>query len=237
MKLWKRGLAMALAAVMLLALLTACGGSSGPSTPEQPGSSGSSGTGGTEQPGKDPGTGEAGGGTGEAGGSGSGETGGSGTEEPGKGDKEDENTKETEEQKAIKATVDALNAVRAEYGCKPLTPDEQACAYAKEMAQVQLDGKTGKYTEQGEGSEYSKKCTEIRNKKVQNKASIGFGAVYNGYPIEKTYRKWADSTNETSAERNKALVRSKEATRVGVGVVQNPDKNSEYKYMVVVMTY
>lgn len=226
MKLWKRGLAMLLAAGMLLVLLTACGGSSGPSTPEQPGGSGSSGTGGTEQPG----TGEAGGGTGETGG-------GSGTEEPGKDDKEDENDQKTEEQKAIDATVKALNTVRAEYGCKPLTLDEQACAYAKEMAQVQLDGMTGKYTEQDEGSEYSKRCTEIRGKKVQNKVSIGFGAVYNGYPIEKTYRKWANSTNETSAERNKALVRSAGATLVGIGVVQNPDKNSEYKYMVVVMTY
>ena len=234
MKLWKQGFAMALAAAMLLAALTACS-PSGPSTPEQPGSSSSSGT---EQPGKDPGTGKPGKEPEEK----PGETGKDpeekpGTEQPGKDDTKDEDNKKTEEQKAIEATVDALNTVRAEYGSQPLTLNAEACAYAKEMAQVQLDGLTGKYKELGSGSEYSKKCTTIRGKKVQNKASVGFGAIYNGYPIEKTYRKWANSTNETSAERNKALVWSKETTFVGVGVVQNPDKNSEYKYMVVVMTY
>lgn len=42
-----------------------------------------------------------------------------------------------------------------------------------------------------------------------------------------------------SAERNNALVKSKEATLVGVGVVQNTDPKTKDKYpiMVVVMTY
>lgn len=245
MKLWKQGFAVALVAAILLGTLTACG-PSGPTTPEQPGSS----TGTTEpsEPGKDPeekpGTGEAGGetgkdptekpDTGETGG----ETGKDPTEKPGKEDTEDENDKKTEEQKAIEATIKALNTVRAEYGLKaPLILNAQACAVAKQMAQVQLDGMIGKYPEQGEDSEYAKACTKLRNEKVQDKASIGFGAVYNGYPIDKTYRKWANSTNPTSAERNKALILSKDATFVGVGVVQNPDTTSEYKYMVVVMTY
>lgn len=92
-------------------------------------------------------------------------------------------------------------------------------------------------SEPGKDPEYAKACTKLRNEKVQDKASIGFGAVYNGYPIDKTYRKWADSTNPVSAERNKALILSKDATFVGVGVAQNPDTTSEYKYMVVVMTY
>ena len=42
-----------------------------------------------------------------------------------------------------------------------------------------------------------------------------------------------------SAERNNALVKSKKATLVGVGVVQNTDPSMRDKipFMVVVMTY
>lgn len=42
-----------------------------------------------------------------------------------------------------------------------------------------------------------------------------------------------------SAERNNKLVKSKEATLVGVGVVQNTDTKTKDKipFMVVVMTY
>ena len=64
-----------------------------------------------------------------------------GSSEPGK-DPEEENT---EAQKKA-AVVDALNAVRKSYGKEtPLELNEQACAIAKEMAQVQLDGVNGKY--------------------------------------------------------------------------------------------
>lgn len=234
MKFWKRWM-IVLAAALLLALLAACG-ASGPAASEQPGSStGTSGS--AQQPGgsetgkdpEQPGTGKEDPDSGAA---------KDPAQEPGGSGTEDENNKKTEEQKAIEATVKALNTVRAEYGLKtPLVLDAQACAIARQMAQVQLDGMTGKYTEKAEGSEYSKKCTEIRSQKVQNRASIGFGAVYNAYPIEKTYRRWVNSTNQTSAERNKTLIQSRDAAFVGVGVVYNPDTTSEYKYMVVVMTY
>ena len=46
------------------------------------------------------------------------------------------------------AVVEALNTVRKNYGNNtPLELNEQACAFAKEMAQVQLDGVNGKYGE------------------------------------------------------------------------------------------
>ena len=52
-------------------------------------------------------------------------------------------------------------------------------------------------------------------------------------------KKWAKETEKASVERNNALVKSKEATLVGVGVVQNTDPKTkdEYPIMVVVMTY
>ena len=159
-----------------------------------------------------------------------------GSSEPGK-NPEDE---KTEEQKKA-AVVDALNMVRKDYGNNtPLELNEQACAFAKEMAQVQLDGVNGKYGENpSTNTDYIDACAKVRNNKVGEKASIGFGALQGDYPDAKWFKKWADKTEGVSAERNNALVKSKEATLVGVGVVQNTDEKTKDKYpiMVVVMTY
>ena len=159
-----------------------------------------------------------------------------GSSEPGK-NPEDE---KTEEQKKA-AVVDALNTVRKNYGNNtPLELNEQACTIAKEMAQVQLDGVKGKYGENpSTNTDYIDACAKVRNKKVGEKASIGFGALQRAYPDAKQFKKWADKTEGVSAERNNALVKSKEATLVGVGVVQNTDPKTKDKYpiMVVVMTY
>ena len=159
-----------------------------------------------------------------------------GSSEPGK-NPEDE---KTEEQKKA-AVVDALNMVRKDYGNNtPLELNEQACAFAKEMAQVQLDGVNGKYGKNpSTNTEYIDACAKVRNKKVGEKASIGFGALQGAYPDAKWFKTWADKTEGVSAERNNALVKSKEATLVGVGVVQNTDEKTKDKYpiMVVVMTY
>ena len=209
MKLWNRWTAAALAAAMALLLLAACG-PSGPSAPDTPDKPGSS------EPGKDPTD--------------------PGTGEPGK-DPEEENT--GAQKKA--AVVEALNTVRKNYGNNtPLELNEQACAIAKEMAQVQLDGVKGKYGENpSTNTDYIDACAKVRNKKVGEKASIGFGALQRAYPDAKQFKKWADKTEGVSAERNNALVKSKEATLVGVGVVQNTDPKTRDKYpiMVVVMTY
>jgi predicted small lipoprotein YifL len=209
MKLWKRWTAAALAAAMVLLLLAACG-PSGPSTPDAPDKPGSS------EPGKDPTD--------------------PGTGEPGK-DPEEENT--GAQKKA--AVVEALNTVRKNYGNNtPLELNEQACAIAKEMAQVQLDGVNGKYGENpSTNTDYIAACANVRKKKVGEKASIGFGGLQGAYPDANQFKKWADKTEGVSAERNNALVKSKEATLVGVGVVQNTDEKTKDKYpiMVVVMTY
>lgn len=159
-----------------------------------------------------------------------------GSSEPGK-NPEDE---KTEEQKKA-AVVDALNMVRKDYGNNtPLELNEQACEFAKEMAQVQLDGVNGKYGKNpSTNTDYIDACAKVRNKKVGEKASIGFGALQGVYPDAKWFKTWADKTEGVSAERNNALVKSKEATLVGVGVVQNTDEKTKDKYpiMVVVMTY
>ena len=75
------------------------------------------------------------------------------------------------------------------------------------------------------------------------KASIGVGALQGAYPDAIQFEKWADKkwkdeTEKASVERNNALVK-REATLVGVGVVQNTDPKTmdEYPIMVVVMTY
>ena len=75
------------------------------------------------------------------------------------------------------------------------------------------------------------------------KASIGVGALQSAYPDAiqfKTWadKKWANETEKASVERNNALVK-KEATLVGVGVVQNTDPATmkNCPFMVVVMTY
>ena len=164
-----------------------------------------------------------------------------GSSEPGK-NPEDE---KTEEQKKA-AVVDALNMVRKDYGNNtPLELNEQACEFAKEMAQVQLDGVNGKYGKNpSTNTDYIDACAKVRNKKVGKKTSIGFGALQGAYPDANQFKKWAvkkwkDKTEKPSAERNNALVKSKEATLVGVGVVQNTDPKTMDKYpiMVVVMTY
>ncbi len=164
-----------------------------------------------------------------------------GSSEPGK-NPEDE---KTEEQKKA-AVVDALNMVRKDYGNNtPLELNEQACAFAKEMAQVQLDGVNGQYGKNpSTNTDYIDACAKVRNKKVGEKASIGFGALKGAYPDANQFKKWAVKTAEgasesESAKRNNALVRNDSATLVGVGVVQNTDPATMDKYpiMVVVMTY
>lgn len=148
--------------------------------------------------------------------------------------------KKTEEQKKA-AVVDALNMVRKDYGNNtPLELNEQACAFAKEMAQVQLDGVNGKYGKNpSTNTDYIDACATVRKKMVGEKTSIGFGALQGAYPDANQFEKWADKTEGVSAESNNALVKSKEATLVGVGVVQNTDPKTEDKihFMVVVMTY
>ena len=209
MKLWKRWTAAVLAAAMVLLLLAACG-PSGPSTPDAPDKPGSS------EPGKDPTD--------------------PGTGEPGK-DPADEKI----EAQKVAAVVEALNTVRKNYGNNtPLKLNKQACEFAKEMAQVQLDGVNGQYGENpSTNTDYIDACAKVRNKKVGEKASIGFGGLQGAYPDANQFKKWAVKTEGVSAERNNALVKSKEATLVGVGVVQNTDPKTKDKipFMVVVMTY
>ena len=163
-----------------------------------------------------------------------------GSSEPGK-DPADE---KTEAQKKA-AVVEALNTVRKNYGNNtPLELNEQACTFAKEMAQVQLDGVNGKYGENpSTNRDYTAACANVRKKKVGEKASIGVGALQGAYPDANQFEKWADKkwkdkTEKASVERNNALVK-KEATLVGVGVVQNTDSATmkNCPFMVVVMTY
>ena len=164
-----------------------------------------------------------------------------GSSEPGK----DPTDEKTEAQK-VAAVVEALNTVRKGYGNDtPLELNEQACEFAKEMAQVQLDGVNGKYGKNpSTNTDYSAACAKVRNKMVGKKASIGVGALQRAYPDAYWFEKWADKkwakeTEKASVERNNALVKSKEATLVGVGVVQNTDTSTMDKipFMVVVMTY
>lgn len=157
----------------------------------------------------------------------------------------DPTDKKTEAQK-VAAVVEALNTVRKNNGNNtPLELNEQACAFAKEMAQVQLDGVNGKYGENpSTNTDYSAACAKVRKKKVGEKASIGVGALQGAYPDAIQFetwagKKWKDETEKASVERNNALVTSTEATLVGVGVVHNTDPKTrdEYPIMVVVMTY
>lgn len=157
----------------------------------------------------------------------------------------DPTDEKTEAQKAA-AVVEALNAVRKSYGNDtPLELNEQACAFAKEMAQVQLDGVNGKYGENpSTNRDYTAACANVRKKMVgEKKGSIGVGALQGAYPDANQFEKWADKkwkdeTEKASVERNNALVK-KEATLVGVGVVQNTDPATmkNCPFMVVVMTY
>ena len=154
-----------------------------------------------------------------------------GSSEPGK-NPEDE---KTEEQKKA-AVVDALNMVRKDYGNNtPLELNEQACAFAKEMAQVQLDGVNGKYgTDPMKSEQYAKDWNAISKLPVKGKKLVGVGG-YGGDPTESVIRGWA----EKGSDQKKALVRDESATLVGVGVVQNTDEKTKDKapIMVVVMTY
>lgn len=147
--------------------------------------------------------------------------------------------KKTEAQKKA-AVVEALNTVRKDYGNNtPLELNEQACTFAKEMAQVQLDGVNGKYGENpSTNTDYIAACANVRKKTVGEKASIGVGALQSAYPDANQFETWAVKTEGVSAERNNALVK-KEATLVGVGVVQNTDSATmkNCPFMVVVMTY
>ena len=154
-----------------------------------------------------------------------------GSSEPGK-NPEDE---KTEEQKKA-AVVDALNMVRKDYGNNtPLELNEQACAFAKEMAQVQLDGVNGKYgTDPMKSEQYAKDWNAISKLPVKGKKLVGVGG-YGGDPTESVIRGWAKDAGKWKP----ALVTSTEATLVGVGVVHNTDEKTKDKYpiMVVVMTY
>lgn len=152
------------------------------------------------------------------------------------------NPAEMTEAQKVAAVVEALNTVREKNGLTRLELNEQACAFAEKMAQVQLDGVNGKYGKKPTtNTDYIAACAEVRNKKVGENASIGFGALLGAYPDANQFKKWAVKTKKesVSAERNNALVKSDSATLVGVGVVQNTDDKTKDKYpiMVVVMTY
>lgn len=192
-------------AAAMALLLLVACGPSGPSAPDTPNKPGSSESG--KDP-TDPGTGE-----------------------PGK-DPSEENT--GEQKKA--AVVEALNTVRKDYGNNtPLELNEQACAFAKEMAQVQLDGLLGKYgSDPMKSEQYAKDWNAISKLPVKGKKLVGVGG-YGAYHTESVIRGWA----KNGSTLKKALVTSTEATLVGVGVVQNTDPKTRDKYpiMVVVMTY
>lgn len=164
-------------------------------------------------------------------------------DKPGTGETGKDPADEKTEAQKVAAVVEALNAVREEkYGLTRLELNAEACEIAKEMAQVQLDGVNGKYgKEPTTNTDYIDACAKVRNKKVDEKASIGFGALQGAYPDAKKFETWAvkKKTESVSAERNNALVKSDSATLVGVGVVQNTDDKTKDKYpiMVVVMTY
>ena len=154
-----------------------------------------------------------------------------GTGEPGK-DPEEENT--VEQKKA--AVVEALNAVRKDYGNDtPLTMDAEVCAMAEKMAKLQLDSLLGVYgSDPMKSEQYAKDWNAISKLTVKGKKLVGVGG-YGAYPTAAVIRGWA----KNGSTLKKALVTSTEATLVGVGVVQNTDPKTKDKYpiMVVVMTY
>ena len=147
----------------------------------------------------------------------------------------DPTDEKTEAQKKA-AVVEALNTVRRDYGNNtPLELNEQACAIAKEMAQVQLDGVNGKYgTDPMKSEQYAKDWNAISKLPVKGKKLVGVGG-YGGDPTESVIRGWAKDAGKWKP----ALVTSTEATLVGVGVVQNTDSATmkNCPFMVVVMTY
>lgn len=157
-------------------------------------------------------------------------------DKPGTGETGKEPTEGMTEEQKKAAVVEALNTVRKDYGNNtPLELNEQACAFAKEMAQVQLDGVNGKYgSDPMKSEQYKDDWNAISKLPVKGKKLVGVGG-YGAYPTESKIREWA----EKGSDQKKALVRDKSATLVGVGVVQNTDPKTENKYpiMVVVMTY
>lgn len=166
-------------------------------------------------------------------------------DKPGSSETGKDPTDEKTEAQKVAAVVEALNTVRKNNGNNtPLELNEQACTFAKEMAQVQLDGVNGKYGENpSTNTDYIDACATVRKKMVGEKTSIGFGALQGAYPDANQFEKWADKKwkdekEKASVERNNALVK-KEATLVGVGVVQNTDPATKDKipFMVAVMTY
>lgn len=166
-------------------------------------------------------------------------------DKPGSSETGKDPTDEKTEAQKVAAVVEALNTVRKNNGNNtPLELNEQACAFAKEMAQVQLDGVNGKYGEDpSTNTDYIDACANVRKKKVGEKTSIGFGGLQGAYPDANQFKKWAVKTavgtEKASAERNNALVKSGSATLVGVGIVQNTDPATmeNCPFMVVVMTY
>ena len=160
---------------------------------------------------------------------------------PGSSETGKDPTDEKTEAQKVAAVVDTLNTVRKNYGNNtPLELNADACAIAKDMAQVMLDGVKGKYGEDpSTNMDYSAACTKVRKKTVGEKTSIGVGALQGDYPDANQFKTWAVKTEGVSAERNNKLVKSKEATLVGVGVVQNTDPATmkNCPFMVVVMTY
>lgn len=166
-------------------------------------------------------------------------------DKPGSSETGKDPTDEKTEAQKVAAVVEALNTVRKNNGNNtPLELNADACEIAKEMAQVMLDGVNGKYgKELSTNTDYSAACTKVRKKTVGEKTSIGFGALQRAYPDAIQFetwagKKWKDETEKASVERNNALVK-KEATLVGVGVVQNTDLATmeNCPFMVVVMTY
>lgn len=157
-------------------------------------------------------------------------------DKPGTGETGKEPTEGMTEEQKKAAVVEALNTVRKDYGNNtPLELNEQACAFAKEMAQVQLDGVNGKYgSDPMKSEQYKDDWNAISKLPVKGKKLVGVGG-YGGDPTESVIRGWA----EKGSDQKKALVRDESATLVGVGVVQNTDSKTMNKYpiMVVVMTY
>ena len=162
-------------------------------------------------------------------------------DKPGSSETGKDPTDEKTEAQKVAAVVEALNTVRKNNGNNtPLELNADACVIAKEMAQVMLDGVNGKYgKELSTNTDYSAACTKVRKKTVDEKTSIGFGALQGAYPDANQFKKWAVKTDGVSAERNNELVKNDRATLVGVGVVQNTDPATEkdIPFMVVVMTY
>ena len=157
-------------------------------------------------------------------------------DKPGSSETGKDPTDEKTEAQKVAAVVEALNTVRKNNGNNtPLELNEQACAFAKEMAQVQLDGLLGVYgSDPMKSEQYAKDWNVISKELVKGKKLVGVGG-YGAYHTESVIRGWA----KNGSTLKKALVTSTEATLVGVGVVQNTDSKTKDKYpiMVVVMTY